>query len=708
MAVRFVTCIAHRRGLFENRVMEFGRGLNVVYGGNGSGKSLLVRAMIDAVWGVPSGQPLLGDEAWDSLFIDIGFFLERGGRYRSFNIGDGSFRVEHERDGVVTPVFDARGGHGAGESVPGDDYRAFMEAMDRNALVHSSFIPSAADVGAVPLMDYGAVRGLLMEDASGMFRTHLNLRGTFSDGEPRDEETPGEVLRFQEKMRDLEKKIQIMDISGARHDKLRRERETIRREMDDLNCSIASLKSQKDILVKIIENLNRVEGLKKEFDAITDEIQSEQRKIESMAEMKTEIDTLYPQFSDIDIEDGTTLDRLQEVFNGIRNHNQKIDDYHLRRDSRIRRATRAAVAAGACGVAGVTAVMARNAFDPSRDVILWGGIALVLLLAAASLVIYRALVKRDRELAILEEEKGRYKARITALMEKSRLELEDYKLTEIYELLLQYFEDYVNYTERKKDLDRIRSSLKEEEYMVRIQNKLDALKREEAIITREIHTSIDTLDIVDDIENETSRIGELMRNIDTEVAILKEKVETKDRILDRIEGEIQRASGAEGSVGGIMEEMDGIERILRKWKVNRKSLEFIDGVLDEAVRRTEERQTARLVEGALERFGHLTGDRYRERIGHDEVRAVLCGGATPAECTPPLAHALVLSLKLALSDFIDGEDAAPLLIDEPFQFMDDERCGRLRDLVARAALKRQVIIFTHQGDKRSWGDFIEL
>lgn len=706
--MRFVTCIAQRRGLFENRVLEFGRGLNVVYGGNGSGKSLLVRAMIDAVWGVPSGRPLLDEEAWSSLSLDVGFFLARGGRFRSFNTGDGSLRIEHERDGVVTPVFDPRDPGLPGESVPEEDYRAFVGTMDRDAFVHSSFIPSAADMGGEPFIEYGAIRRLLAEDPSGMFRTHLNLRGTLSAGSPQDEEMPGEVLRFQEKMRDLEKKIQIMDISGARHDKLRRERETIRREMDDLNGSIASLKSQKDILFKIIENLNRVEGLKNEFDAITEEIQSEQRKIESMTEMKTELDSLYPQFSDIDIEDGTTLDRLQEVFNGIRNLNQRIDDFHQRRDSKLRRAARAAVAAGAFGLAGVLAVLARNAFDPSRDVLLWGGIALLSLLAAASLGIYRAVVKRDREIAVLDEEKGRWKARITALMEKSRLELEDYKLTEIYELLLQYFEDYVNYTERKKDLARIKSSLKEEEYMVRIQNKLDALKREEAMITREIHTSIDTLDIVDDIENETSRIGELIRNIDTEVAILKEKVETKDRILDRIEGEIQRASGKDDAVGGIMDEMDGIERILRKWKVNRKSLEFIDGVLDEAVRKTEERQVGRLVDGVLERFHHLTGDRYRERIGRDEVRAVLCGGATPAECTPPVLHALLLSLKLALSDFIAGADAAPLLIDEPFQFMDDERCGRLRDLVARTALERQVIIFTHQGDKRSWGDYIEL
>ena len=99
-----------------------------------------------------------------------------------------------------------------------------------------------------------------------------------------------------------------------------------------------------------------------------------------------------------------------------------------------------------------------------------------------SIALYLFVASRDKEIVRLEEEKQGFKERIKALMEKSRVELEDYKLTEIYELLLQYFEDYVNYTERKKDLARIKSSLKEEDYMVRIQNKLDALKKEEEII----------------------------------------------------------------------------------------------------------------------------------------------------------------------------------------------------------------------------------
>ncbi len=715
--MRFINCIAHRRGLFDNRVLDFRDRLNIVYGKNGAGKSLLARGMIDAVWGRLSDRPLLDEDAWGSLYLDVGFALSGTGSYRAFNGGVGGLRIEYARNGEVKPVYEARHNEGTGDApaaeFSGDDegraFHDFIRAVDCDAFVNTSFIPSAADMPRDSLVDFGAVKKILMDDRTGFFNSYLNLRDTFPADAVRDGGMPGEVVRFQEKMRDLEKKMQIMDISDSRHEKLRREKETIQGEMDDLNNSLNSLKSQKEILFKIIENLNKVEELKNEFDSIKDEIQNEQRKIDSMTEMKTELDAMFPQFSGIDIEDGTNLDRLQDVFNDIRNLNQRIDDYHHARSAKIKKAVRIAWAAGAGGLAGALFILGYNGFQFMKDLYLWTGTIALALAVNGAVGVRLFALRRDRTLLRLDEEKRRFKVRITALMEKSRLELEDYKLTEIYELLLQYFEDYVNYTERKKDLALIKSSLKEEEYMIRIQNKLDALKREEAMIKDEIHTSIDTLNIVDDIENETSRIEDLIRNIDTEMAILKEKVETKDRILDQIDGEIQRASGNGGAVSGIMEEMDGIERILRKWKVNRNSMAFIAGALNEAVRRNEEKRIRKLLDGTLDKFNHLTGNQYITRIDGDTALNMIRDNCAPEEFTPPVMHAFMLSLKFSLSDFITGGNAeAPLLIDEPFQFMDDERCARFRDLVSYESNRRQVIIFTHQSDKRNWGNFIEL
>jgi uncharacterized protein YhaN len=391
--------------------------------------------------------------------------------------------------------------------------------------------------------------------------------------------------------------------------------------------------------------------------------------------MKNEIDALFPQFSHIDISDSTNLDRLQEVFNDIRVLNEQIDNF----------------------------------YDFHKDIVLWAGILGSAILLITGHFLYVKLTSLPSKLAHLEEEKKHYKEKIKLLMEKSNVEVEDYKLTEIYELLLQYFEDYINYTDRKKDIAQMKNSLKEEEYMRRIQMKLDSLKREEEQIKDEINNSIDTLNIVGDIENETIRIEELIQNIDMEMGIIKEKIETKERILQKIDEEFVHTSTNSDQTNAIIDEKNNVTRILKKWKINQVSLQLISQILTDAVQRNEKKQLKKLVDSTLDKFNHLTGNQYITKIDENILAGLVTENKIPEELTPPLFHALMIAMKISLSEFIPhGNDSIPLLIDEPFQFMDDERCGRFRELVSYVSNKRQVIIFTHHSDKRNWGSFIEL
>jgi uncharacterized protein YhaN len=68
-----------------------------------------------------------------------------------------------------------------------------------------------------------------------------------------------------------------------------------------------------------------------------------------------------------------------------------------------------------------------------------------------------------------------------------------------------------------------------------------------------------------------------------------------------------------------------------------------------------------------------------------------------------------MSIKFALTDFfIDDKISLPLIIDDPFQFMDEERTLKLKDQITEISSRRQVIIFTHQKDKKNWGRHIEI
>ncbi len=718
MAVQYIKCMVYKHGLFDNRVINFSDRLNIVYGRNGSGKSLLARGMIDVLWGKFSDRMFLGDDVWNSLYLDLFFSLGDNGYYRICTTSDKSYRVQFIHNNTEKTIYSEVKTDGAAgtrnRNFCNDDsesrkIREFLNRIDCAAFVNSSFMPASSDISRDATIELPVLKRIILDENTGFYNHYLNMIKTFESGIHANPGLPPEVFRLEEAKRDLEKKIQIMDISGSRHDKLRREKNTIQREVDELNNSLNSLNSQREILNKIIENLHKVEELKDEFEDIKDEIQKEQQKIKSMAEMKTELDTMFPQFSEIDINDSTNLDRLQEVFNDIRNLNEKIDNFYFKKERRSGRLRKSAIAVSAVALSALAGILIKNGGSLAKDIYLMIGILGAAVIADAAIAISLLAFRNDREVGKLEEEKKQFKERIMVLMEKSKVVLEDYKLTEIYELLLQYFEDYVNYTERKKDLAMIKSSLKEEEYMVRIQKKLDELKREEEIIKNEIHDSIDTLNIVDDIENETSKIEDLIRNIGTELAIIKEKIETKERILQQIDGEFLQASGNSGAMNALIEEKNAIDRTLKKWKVNRNSMEFITRMLTRAVERSEERQLRKLLDGTLEKFNHLTGNQYITKIDDAAVLQMITENKTTEEMTPPVMHSLLLSIKCTLSDFIINEDTAvPLLIDEPFHFMDDDRCNRFRDLVSYISNRRQVIIFTHQSDKRNWGNFVEL
>jgi len=715
--VQFIKCIVYKHGLFDNRVLDFSDRLNIVCGKNGSGKSLLVRSMMDAVWGRFSDRKLLSDEAWNSLYLDLLFSLSENGYYRICNTSDKSYRVlfvhsNGEKMLYSESKLDFADGKIQNDFNPDFEskiFREFLNRIDGNTFFSSSFIPASTDIAGDSIIDYSVLKKIVLDDNTGFYNHFNNLNKSFERGVAAHNGLPPEVIQFEEKKRELEKKIQIIDISDSRHEKLRREKNTVQQEVDELNNSLNSLNSQEEILNKIIENLTKVDELKNEFETIKDEIQKEQQKIKSITDMKTELDTMFPQFSDIDLADSTNLDRLQDVFNDIRNLNERIDNFYFMRERRRKKFKKIAVTVAFTALSSVLLILIKNGFVIQKDMALWAGILGFSFVVDAAIALYLSVARRSKVLVQLEDEKKRYKEKITALMEKSKVELEDYKLTEIYELLLQYFEDYVNYTERKKDLARIKSSLKEEDYMITIQKKLDALKKEEEIIKDEIHTSIDTLNIVDDIENETSKIEDLIQNIDMEAAIIKEKIETKEHILQQIDSEFAQVSGNDGAMSAIIDEKNNLDRVMKKWKVNQNSMQFILRTLSSAVKRSEEKQLRRLMDGTIDKFNHLTGNQYITKIDAPVLMGLLAENRISEELTPPVIHALLISLKFTLSDFIiNGDTTIPLLIDEPFQFMDDERCNKFRDLVSYISNKRQVIIFTHHSDKRNWGNFIEL
>jgi uncharacterized protein YhaN len=130
--------------------------------------------------------------------------------------------------------------------------------------------------------------------------------------------------------------------------------------------------------------------------------------------------------------------------------------------------------------------------------------------------------------------------------------------------------------------------------------------------------------------------------------------------------------------------------------------------MKEAVERRENRQMERLARKAMRHLNALSGNRFVGEIDESVIRSVVAGDSAPA-LNPAALHAVILSIKLALTDFfIDLGAPLPLIIDDPFLYMDDERARNLKAVLDDIARGRQIIIFTHSSAFKDWGNFIEL
>ncbi|HPO46490.1 MAG TPA: hypothetical protein PK875_11920, partial [Spirochaetota bacterium] len=136
----------------------------------------------------------------------------------------------------------------------------------------------------------------------------------------------------------------------------------------------------------------------------------------------------------------------------------------------------------------------------------------------------------------------------------------------------------------------------------------------------------------------------------------------------------------------------------------------IASVFEEVIVRREASQVARLAREARDRFNAITENRHITEIDEDTLARFIKGGGRLDGLNPTTAHLLLLAVKITMSDFIleSGGIPPPLIVDDPFIFMDDRRGENLERLLFEAAAKRQIIVFTQHRSHADRNTRIEL
>ncbi len=717
--MRIKRCVASRPGLFNNRTLEFNEGLTIVYGRNGAGKSVLARAMIELVWGSAYPITLLKKEIWENFYLEVHLatsfnysFIRNSDRLLSILGGDGKPGAELFRGDPATPPESVRSAlfDRLTSTVNDPALRGMYSSLNADAFSAISFIASPTDAPETPPLAYDIVRYMLLQDASGFYGIYRAAYGATAERRPGDR-LLDEFLNAEAELREIEKKTRIIEIQQSRGDKILRERRQVENEIARIDNRIAALRVEHMLAGKLIMMVDNLGSVEKRIDDIGAELLDSDELIKTIAAREASIESRFPQFRDFTDQKKQNLKRLQETYREIRDIHVALDNYTSARKARFQKATGILALTGSGGIALIYFLVSRGllALPVRVRMYLLTGLMGLLVLMAAVLYLPLVIPRRPRELAALLDSRNVIEAKLQEILKENEIELFDYKLEAVYGFLLQYFEEYGEYADGLLELFRLREGLKSPDYLSALQDERQELSRAANLKREEVLANLPRLARYGSREIDEVRIRSVMEDIDREIARLDGERQTEGKILEQLAGEVDTAGNYEDELRLLGEKRTMAEERYGRLKARKKTMDLIGSIFEEVIGRREARQIARLARSTREKFNTITENRHITEIDDDAIIRFIRAGGRLDDLNPALAHLLLLAVKIALSDFIlEWGIAPPLIVDDPFIFMDDRRGENLERMLAEAARERQIIVFTQHGSLSDRSARIEL
>ena len=656
----------------------------VVAGRNGTGKSLMARSLVDALWRLEDGVSSLNG-GWEGLSLNLDISVDR----------------EYT---ILSDVSKSRVSGNSNNGLP-SGLAGFFGRIPRQLYLTTSFLPSPLDYEGESADFINTIREIFLRDKSN-FQFWVKRLGLLKQEEPEEMIFDRDIREAERALYECDKKVQLLEIRTSRSNKLKRERDVLVQDVEMMRASIEQYQKDQEVMDGILRDTDRVRTVDIRLEEIQKEITSELEKQTRAAEARSEIETQFPQF--LERAGNPDLESLQAIFLEARDLNERREVWKSLVEKG--KTTLKKWIAGiniSIGTALLT-LLYKNGLTLQRDRVLCLSLAavdLVLSLALILILRHRYSIKRARG---FDDERREIEKRLNPLLEETRIQLEGYSLSELYEFFLQYFEDYVSYSEKRRELGEIEASMREERYINQIRDELSSLREERDLISKRIIENTRILCLQDE-SGHTDEIQDLIRLRQGEIDILRDDISRKEKILSGIGNDLGSSIEEVNELEIASLEQENLRKGLEKRRRNREMVLLASNVMEQAAAVRSDRCLDSLSDRVVEIYGSISAESDRSDVNSAFVRDFILSGGRQAGVNPSRAYGIMLAIKLAMTDFlIDADMAVPLIMDDPFHTMDDDRVGNLRDIFRDISAKRQVILFTHRRDLADWGHYIEL
>ena len=332
----------------------------------------------------------------------------------------------------------------------------------------------------------------------------------------------------EEELSHLLKQKQLIEIKKMRKEKLQKEISSINRILTRLNKQLRAMQDYKDTLIEISDKIKLKEKLASKINSYKKEV-LELREIKTrLNQLEKELKTEFPQFENNN-ENIADLEQVEKNFIALKEISSNINK---QKNSRKKMRVKAFKIIGGITVFSITAIvflLIQNEIFPIPFI---GASAL--LLSITALLISSLKVKKYNSETLIEEQISQQEI-LSKSIGSSKFSFENYKTEELYEFLLQYFDDFVKFNEVHSEIKILKDQLASKPELKDAEKKLNSRISEFDAIEKDISSKLLSLDQsilatsgIENIALSLSEINELIISIEEEITqeeSIREKIE---------------------------------------------------------------------------------------------------------------------------------------------------------------------------------------
>jgi len=510
------------------------------------------------------------------------------------------------------------------------------------------------------------------------------------------------IKEKEKELTDMNRDRQLLELKKMKKEKLLKE-------INLLDRNVNKIEKRRESILKYKTTLNEIITTIETRDKQSSKINNLKKDLIELREIKEKITSVentlrerFSHFSEQGNEQLPDLEQIQESFNSFRDINELIDKFSL---NKKRYSVWALKIIASMIIFSLTAFIFMI-FTSSASFILGLTSALAAGAAGLSGLIYHFKIMKFYP-ADLFEKKKQMENSLIDLLKKNHFSVDGCKTGELYEILFQYFEDFINYRDISYELTELKKKISNSSSLIEKENKMKQLTDEIEDINRIINNHIDDLDLSIHPRPEHDGITRTIHDIDELLEENGVEINEKKSLIVKFEEEIEEYDKTETSSLSAELKLEEVLTRISECKEKITHIKFLNTIFNDSADIWSTEKLTELSELTMKKFSLLTdGSFIQEDIAETVNNLIVHAGKIKSE-HKGLKKYLSFSIKAALSELLFIEDLPPVFIIDPFT-PDNEFADNMKKLLPEFFSGRQVVLIIPGNEPDIKGNLITL